>query len=459
MKRSFSIILFTLLLFFCQTSTYASSGTDKADNIILLIGDGMGMGQIEVARQFEYGKEGKLNMERMDHTALMRTYSAGSMVTDSAAGGSAIATGVKTLNGMLGVDEKGRETDSILDILQAAGKKTGLITTSMAVDATPAAFGASTADRWTGSASIASQLADSEIDVIMGGGESFFKHTQGRGELMPVFQKKGYTIVRDKKQLVDAPSGGRLLGLFNSSYMNYVLDRKHVHSAEPSLPEMLEKSLQTLSKGKHGFFLMAEGGRIDHASHAADLTGVWKETIEFDQTVKRALDFTKTHPNTLVIVLADHETMGISVPDQLDIKGLKNIKASPVYMAGQLEKKGIQPATVREVFQEWASISLTDAEIGQFIEKAGGSRSAVYKQSKLAWEIGSQIAAHYKAGIMERNIRNASPTGGHTANMVPVFAKGPGSGAFHGVLDNTDISALIMKAAGINFVPGPKNGS
>ena len=457
MKWSFSIILSALLFFACQPDTFASSGI-KADNVILLIGDGMGMGQIEIARQLEYGKEGKLNMERMEHTALMRTYSAGSMVTDSAAGGSAIATGVKTLNGMLGVDEKGRETDSILDALQAAGKKTGIITTSMAVDATPAAFGASTADRWTGAVSVASQLADSNIDVIMGGGESFFKSTKGRSGLMPVFQKKGYTIVRDRQQLLDAPSGGRLLGLFNSSYMNYVLDRRNVHSAEPSLPDMLKKSLDILSKGKHGFFLMAEGGRIDQASHAADLTGVWKETIEFDQAVKQALDFAGSHANTLVVVLADHETMGISVPDQLDIQGLKYIKASPVYMAGQLVKKGIDTESVREVFNEYAALSLTDAEIRQFIEKAGDSRTSVYKQSKLAWEIGSEIAAHYKAGIVERNIRNASPTGGHTANMVPVFAKGPGSSSFSGVLDNTDISRLIMKAAGITFEPGPKNG-
>ncbi|MDZ5472206.1 alkaline phosphatase [Bacillus sp. 31A1R] len=421
-------------------------------NIIVMVGDGMGLGQMEVARQLEYGKTGVLNMEKLENVALMRTYSANNMVTDSGAAGTAIATGQKTNNEVIGSDPEGKEVDSILDLFQANGKKVGIISTNTVFDATPAAFGGSAPNRWTGSDALAQQFYDNKIDVILGGGSKPFSE-----ELLAKFKNDNYAIAKDKTELKNAENTGKLLGLFHPSYMNYNLDKEENNSQEPTLNEMTSKALDVLSKGKKGFFLMVEGARIDHAAHAADITGVWKETIEFDNTVKDIVNWAKKDKNTLVVVLADHETMGISATENMNIEALKKIEVSPEYMASKLEKDAngeYTLETVKSVFSTYAHIELTDEEATTFLQNVKDNQGKVYPAHKIGWEIGSVIAKYNKVGVSDRTVRAESSTGGHTANMVPVFATGLGSSDFEGVLDNTDISKLIAKAAKLEFVPG-----
>lgn len=194
----------------------------------------------------------------------------------------------------------------------------------MVVDATPAAFGASVPNRWTGGANIARQLFDNRIDVILGGGASYFEADKQNGEdLISKFKQAGYGITTTKEELSSINSPAKLLGLFHPTYMNFKLDKEVLHSQEPSLPEMTSKALDILSQGDKGFFLMAEGARIDHMEHAADITGIWKETIEFDQTVKEVVDWARKRNDTLIVVLADHETMGTSASETMDITALK----------------------------------------------------------------------------------------------------------------------------------------
>ncbi|MFE4809814.1 alkaline phosphatase [Peribacillus simplex] len=451
--------VFVLILCFIYMSSPIQAETKNTPkNVILLIGDGMGVGAIEIARQLEYGKTGVLHLEQLEHVALMHTYSANNFVTDSAAGGSAIATGIKTNNESIGVDANGSEVDSILDAFQNNGKKVGIISTNMVVDATPAAFGASVPNRWTGGANIARQLFDNRIDVILGGGASYFGADKQNGEdLIAKFKQAGYGITTTKEELSSINKPEKLLGLFHPTYMNFKLDKEVLHSQEPSLPEMTSKAMDILSKGDKGFFLMAEGARIDHMEHAADITGIWKETIEFDQTVKEVVNWAKNRNDTLIVVLADHETMGTSASETMDITALKKIKVSSEYMSKQLtfdKNNEINPESVVSTFKKYAHISLTDQEVEQFIDNVRKNRTLVYPQHQIDWEIGSTIARHHKAGVADRSIRAASSTGGHTANMIPVFASGPGSEAFDGVLENTDISKIISKAAGVPFTPG-----
>ncbi|GLB58154.1 alkaline phosphatase [Cytobacillus sp. NCCP-133] len=412
-----------------------------------MIGDGMGVGQIEIARKLQYGKNGHLFLESLPHTAFVHTESANNLVTDSAAGGTALAIGKKTNNGSIGVTPDGKEADSILDLFKNNGKKAGVISTNTITDATPAAFTASVSNRWTGQEEIARQQLSNQVDVLMGGGRAYFtpKKQNGR-DLIKDAIHKGYTYASNREELLHA-KGSKLLGLFNDGYMNFKLDRPLTGSKEPSLKEMTKKAISVLSKEKKGFFLMAEGARIDHASHAGDITSIWKETIEFDEAVKYAVEWAKKDGKTLVIVAADHETMGLSASEPLDIKNLKEIKATPQYMVGQFVKhqnmRSYRTESIRYVLKKYAHIDLTDKEAEEFNSHMLNADSKVYPEHFASWEIGSLIAEKHYGGIITPRVRALSSTGGHTGNMVPLFAYGKGSEAFSGVMDNTDIPKKI----------------
>lgn len=441
-----------------HSTTYskdAASSNGAPKNVILMIGDGMGVGQIEVARQLEYGKEGRLFLESMPNLSLVHTFSASHAVTDSAAGGTALAIGKKTNNGMIGVTPDGKESASILDVFKKHGKKTGVISTNTVTDATPAAFTASVKNRWTGQDEIARQQLENKVDVLLGGGAKYFQpeHQEGR-DLIKEAMNDGYIFVSNKEELKVA-KGAKLLGLFNPSYMSFTLDRPLLKSQEPSLKEMTEKAIEVLSSDKNGFFLMSEGARIDHASHAADLTSVWKEVIEFDNAVKYAVEWAKKDGNTLVIVVADHETMGISATEPMNIKGLKNVKATPDFMVSQFISKRdsleFEPISIKETVKKYADIELNSEEIQLYNQRISNITGLVYPQHLAAWELGSMIAKHYYGGVVDREIRAISTTGGHTGNPIVLYAYGNGAEIFHGVLDNTDIPRKIADLMGYEF--------
>ncbi|MBT2707353.1 alkaline phosphatase [Bacillus sp. ISL-47] len=443
------MIIIQITVFACYPAQGLArpANLEEPRNVILMIGDGMGVGQIEIAREMEYGKKGRLFLETLPHTALVHTFSANNLVTDSAAGGTALAIGKKTNNEMIGVTPDGAESDSILDLFKKNGKKAGVISTNTVTDATPAAFTASVPNRWSGQEEIARQQLNNEVDVLMGGGRSYYSPEKQNGkDLIKEAIQMGYTYASNRDELMQA-KGNKLLGLFNNSYMNFKLDRLLIGSKEPSLKEMTEKAIGVLSNGKNGFFLMAEGARIDHASHAGDITSIWKETIEFDKAVKYAVEWAKNDGETLVLVVADHETMGISATEPLDIQHLKKIKATPQYMVSQFVKdqnsRSYRAYSIKEVLKKYAKIELTDKEIAAFNDHLLNSDNKVYPQYLAAWEIGSLIAERNNGGIIANKVRSLSSTGGHTGNMIPLFAYGKGSEVFSGVLDNTDIPKKI----------------
>lgn len=422
------------------------------ENVIVMVGDGMGMGQMEIASMLEYGKEGELFMESLEHTGMTSTYSADNNVTDSAAAGTAIATGTKTNNGSIGVDENGNEVDSILDQYQDDGKKVGVISNNTVTDATPAAFTASVADRGS-EEDIAMQQYEEGYDVLLGGGGEFFGADEEESEdrLVDDFQENGYEYATTEEELKEAGTPDKLLGLFNDSYMNYKTDKDEVESEEPSLQDMTKSGLDVLLQGDDGFFMMVEGARIDHAAHAADATGVWQEMIEFDQTVEKVVTWAEDRDDTLVVVLSDHETLGMSATENMDVDSLKNIEVSPEYMAQQLEtQEGSDEYTdesIQQVFSEYADIDITNEELEAFRANIEDDEGEVYPEYQVGWEIGSIIADHNSVGALDTEIRAESDTGGHTGEMVPVFAAGAGSEHFTGYMDNTDIKGLIEEAS------------
>lgn len=460
MKKTIGIIMVFILFFGfgCahQKNDAGKSGyfgsQSKPKNVIMMIGDGMGVGQMEVARLLEKGKEGNLFIQSLPHVALIQTWAANNFVPDSASAGTALATGVKTDNKMVGITPDGQPVDSILDKFKQNGKKVGVISTNPVTDATPASFVASVKTRYE-QPEIARQLLSNEVDVILGGGARYFGEIKQKGpDLIPQFKEKGYAYATTKDEMLSLTDSEKVLGLFHTSYMNYLQDREEVNSQEPSLFEMTKFAIDILSKNKEGFFLMSEGARIDHAAHAADVPGVWKELIDFDQAVEYAVNWAEKDGNTLVIVLADHETLGFAATEPMDLDALRAIKVSPEYMASKLEKtedgENYSLESIEAVFKEYANIDIKYDDAVRFNANSKTAKGDFVYPHIIGWEIGSIIAEYYGVGVTSRTIRARSKTGGHTANMIPVFAYGPGAASFEGVLDNTQIPKMILELVG-----------
>lgn len=271
----------------------------EVKNVILLIGDGMGIGQITVA-EIENGDD-SLAIENLPYMSLISTHSLSSYVTDSAASATALATGYKTNNGVVSKSSDGLILSTIVEIAESKGLSTGVVTNTRITHATPACFLAHANSRDQESL-IAEQVLNSGVDVVLGGGRSYFS------SLSP--SNKGYTVVETTGQLLEVESS-KVIGLFTAGYMSY--DNYRNPEIEPSLAQMTKKSIELLSSDPEGFFLMVEGGRIDHASHANDFENTVSETLAFDLAVSEALEYASSRNDTLIIVTADHETGGLMI--------------------------------------------------------------------------------------------------------------------------------------------------
>ena len=293
-------------------------------NIIFMIGDGMGPNQVASARE---RLNAPLSMDGMFVSGTVCTDNVLGELTDSAAAGTALSTGVKTKNGTVAKDKNGNELQTMLEYYAERNKLTGLVTTSFFSDATPAAFGAHVDDR-SETAKIAKGFIDNGINVLMGGGTSKFSYA-----LMSYAKRNGYEYVTDRNTLLGF-DGEKLIGLFASNYMSYENDRP---STEPSIAEMTEKAIDLLSGNEDGFFLMVEAGNIDHAGHSNLLESSIADTIAFSEAVQAALDFLEENPDTLIVVTADHETGGLTKENGTYIYTTTNHSKAkvPYYVAGK----------------------------------------------------------------------------------------------------------------------------
>ncbi|MFH1179356.1 MAG: alkaline phosphatase [Candidatus Bathyarchaeota archaeon] len=268
-------------------------------NVILLIGDGMGVGQLTAAEAVN-GDEG-LVMRSLPYKSLVTTYSVSGYVTDSAASATALATGYKTSNGAISMSSTGEVFTTVVEFAEALGMSTGVVTNTRVTHATPACFMAHVSNRGS-ETTIAQQVLASGVDVILGGGSTYFS------SLDPA--RAGYTVVATTSELMNVDSD-MVLGLFNADYMSY--DSLRDPLVEPSVAEMTRKSIELLSGDPDGFFLMVEGGRIDHASHDNNFDLTMGETFAFDAAVLEALKYASGRNDTLVVVTADHETGGLLI--------------------------------------------------------------------------------------------------------------------------------------------------
>ncbi len=305
-NRMLFALLLSLLIF--PASIFAAEPGAVPKNVIVMIGDGMSIGQVTAARVVK----GSLELERCPVGGFSATHSADKMVTDSAAGGTALATGLRTNNGMVAMLPDGTPIKTLLEHAKDVGKSTGVVVTCSVTHATPATF-VSHVDSRSKQTEVAEQIAAGTVDVVLGGGQQFFMPKSASGskrkdnqdlvaalrERMPVA-----LTVEELRGLGDVDS---FAGLLAPDDLGYAADRVI------SLAEMVRLSLQALSKNPNGFAVMVEGSLIDWAAHANDEPKMLAEMICFDDAIGAALDFAEADGDTLVIVTADHDTGGYTL--------------------------------------------------------------------------------------------------------------------------------------------------
>lgn len=302
MKKIVFLVLISIAVFSC---TQKDVNQPKAKNVILLIGDGMGVTQIYAAMSVA---EGALHMEEFKHIGLHKTYSANDYITDSGAGGTALATGVKTNNSSIGVDPMGNPLKNILDYAFENQLATGLVSTSSITHATPASFIAHEKNR-NDYENIARDFLDFDIDVFIGGGKVHFANRKDSLNLIDSLLIKGYHVI-DGYENIDVDLEGKL-AVFTAEKHN----PEFREGRGDMLPVSTKKAIEFLNKKNKGFFLMVEGSQIDWGGHDNDIEYVITETMDFDKAVGEALEFAKKDGETLVIVTADHECGGLTITD------------------------------------------------------------------------------------------------------------------------------------------------
>jgi len=282
----------------------------RPKNIILFIGDGMGVAQVFSGMTVN----GSLNMEQMPFIGFSKTQSADNYVTDSAAGGTAISAGKRTYNGAIGVDVNGEKLTTILEYSERNGKATGLVSTSAITHATPASFIAHQPKR-SMYEEIAGDFMNTEIDVFIGGGADFFtKRVDGRNLVLEL-NEKGYRVGYNIDEIAEV-NNGKLAVLTAVGHNAGYRDRGEM------LTKSTSKAIEVLNNAdSKGFFLMVEGSQIDWGGHQNDASYVTGEVLDMDKALAEALKFAIEDKRTLVLVTADHETGGMTVNDGDPAKG------------------------------------------------------------------------------------------------------------------------------------------
>lgn len=299
------LFLFTGLSMAGIAAEPQAPGTRSPNKIIFLIGDGMGLSAVSTG--FYYGDQPSV-FTRFHEIGLQETSSATHKVTDSAAGGTALATGMRTYNGAIGVDTALHALQNIAEQVASMGWSTGVVATSTISHATPASFYAHVFQR-ASEEEIAAQLLDSEIDFFAGGGRDKFQFRRDSLDLLPLAAEKGFVM-----DTTGLPAPGTL-----------TIERKYGFLPEagplPSkvqgrgdfLPEAASLAISYLSQNQEGFFLMVEASQIDWAAHANNTEYLVGEMLDFEKVIATALDFAEKDGNTLVVVTADHETGGYTL--------------------------------------------------------------------------------------------------------------------------------------------------
>ena len=465
MKKSF----FTYLLLFLSCLTFAQG---RAKYVFYFIGDGMGVNQVNGTETYLAALEGRIGTTplcfgQFPYTGLVTTFSATNGVTDSAAGGTALAVGHKTKNGTIGMD-KGHTTEikSIAEEAKEKGYAVG-IATSVSVDhATPSSFYAHVKDRGMYH-QIGKDLIEANFDFYAGSDflKPESKNTNDNKDLYSQCKDAGYVIAKGYDDFRKKSKKADKVILLQKDAANkedrtsipYAIDRP---KGALTLQDITRAGINILSRNDNGFFFMIEGGKIDWACHSNDAATVFKEVIDLDEAVKVAYEFYEQHPDeTLIVVTADHETGGIALGTgayELHTDYLKYQKQSAgafskmIAQLHQTKGKDFLWEFVRQQLQEnfgfWTNVPLNNRETERLQKAYKDFCEGVAKDTRTLYESENIIASTARK-IMAQKAMIGWTSGGHSNGYVPVFAIGNGAKEFTGRIDNTDIPKKIAKVA------------
>ena len=445
--------------------------------VFYFIGDGMGVNQVLGTEMYQSELKGEIGVTpllftQFPYATIAHTFSASNGVTDSAAGGTALATGNKTKNGAIGVNKDMAEVNSVAVWAKNNGYKVG-VSTSVSIDhATPASFYAHENSR-NNSYQIGLDLIESNFDFYAG--SDFVNPTNKNAKdgktyesLYDLTAKAGYTLARGYKDYQKKAKKAEKMILFQSEAASakdngsipYAIDRQ---KGDMTLSEITRAGINFLSKNNEkGFFLMVEGGKIDWACHSNDGATVLTEVQDFDNAIKVAYEFYEQHPEeTLIVITADHETGGLALGTgsyELNLQALKAQKVSEngfTSILNGLRKKyknqvpweAVQQA-LKDNFGFWGSVKLNEkqeARLKAVYDKTFGNQPVDLEKSEYLQN--EQLAGEAKR-ILNSIARIGWTSGGHSAGFVPVFAIGANAHLFQGRLNNIEIPLKIAEAAG-----------
>lgn len=465
-----SIISTLFFYLFCVALSYG-----QPKYIFYLIGDGMGLSHVNLAEIYLAESKGKIGyqsqlLSQFPYVGFASTNSLSHGVTDSGAGGTALAVGKKTRNGNIGTDSTGTiPYKSIAFAAKEKGLKVG-ITTSVSVDhATPASFYAHQPSR-NHYYEIANEIPASGFDLFAGSG--FLKPTTTHDkkeatDIHKILEEKGYSIVRGKNALTNNVHDGKKIVWLNntsesSESLKFAIDQK---ADDMSLEDITRGAIKKLShKNEKGFFLMVEGGKIDWSSHANDGATTLQEVLDFYKTIQVAYEFYQKHPKeTLIVVTADHETGGLAIGNgssTLNTKILIHQKVSQGALSaliGKLrkDKPNASWEDVKSLITEntglWANVKVSDKDEKELLKAY--EKSFVNHESETSKSLyaNDDKIASLSISILNRLASLGWASGNHSAAYVPVYTIGEGAELFNHKMDNTDISKKIAQAAQLNF--------
>lgn len=444
-----------------------TSNFGDAKNVIFLVTDGMSAGTMAMAdhvKQEQYGDKTNwiklYESDREYHRGLMDMASLDSVVIDSAAAASSWGCGKRINNNAVNWGPNDEQYKTICEIFRDAGKATGLVTTARITHATPSGFAINMPARGMED-EIAEQYAERNYDVLMGGGNRHFDpnlRSDGK-DLYSTFEGNGYTVVKTKRELLNATRNSKLIGIFDDSHLPYMVDYNtlsEVQSVVPTLSEMTAASLERLQRNENGFILQIEGARVDHAAHGNCPSGLIYDQIAFDDAIKTVMDFTDGRDDTLVILTTDHGNanpglsgLGSGYRDSPGMLAtLHNYRHSFEWMYGELgyhysddSLPGVTAKRIRDLVEYATRTQITQEEALMIQRSFMGQYRAPFRNRQSPAGVMSAVLANYN-GI------NFIGTN-HTSDFVELAVWGPGSDKISTFARNTDLFDLMVDMADV----------